>query len=148
MDVRERITALAEVMDEYRLAEARLQAAGLTVAFRRRATRPATVASTSEVVEVEAEVAYFAPAAEPVAEASLGTPITSPMTGIFYRSPSPGAPSFVKEGESVTAGQIVGLIEAMKVFNEIPSTTSGTVVKVVAEAGQLVQPGDVLLYVS
>ena len=54
----------------------------------------------------------------------------------------------MKEGESISAGQVVGLIEAMKVFNEIPSPVSGVVLKLVAETGAIVQPGDVLLYVG
>ena len=70
------------------------------------------------------------------------------MMGINSNSPSPASAPFVKEGDSVTVGQVVGLIEAMKVFNEITATTSGVVKKVQAESGQLVQPGDVLLYVG
>lgn len=147
MDVREKITALADLMQEFRLAEARLETPEGTVAFRRRAQRPVSVGGTVDVVDTEAEPVY-APAAEPVAEVPKGTPITSPMTGIFYRSPSPSSPAFVKEGDSVTAGQVIGLIEAMKVFNEIPSPVSGTVIKVAAESGQLVQPGDSLLVIG
>jgi acetyl-CoA carboxylase biotin carboxyl carrier protein len=74
--------------------------------------------------------------------------VSSPMTGIYYSAPSPNAPEFVKEGDSVTAGQVVGLIEAMKVFNEITATTSGKVLKLVAANGALVQPGDPLLYIG
>jgi acetyl-CoA carboxylase biotin carboxyl carrier protein len=70
------------------------------------------------------------------------------MTGIYYSSSSPTAPPFVKEGEPVSAGQVVGLIEAMKVFNEIVAPTSGRVLKIVAESGQLVNPGDALLYIG
>jgi len=70
------------------------------------------------------------------------------MNGIYYISPSPSAPEFVKEGDTISAGQVVGLIEAMKVFNEIPATVSGTVSKILVESGQVVQPGDVLMYVG
>ena len=70
------------------------------------------------------------------------------MTGIYYSAPSPGSPPFVKEGDSVSAGQVIGLIEAMKVFNEIPAPTSGVVSKIVAESGQLVNFGDPLLYLG
>ncbi len=65
--------------------------------------------------------------------------ITAPLTGIFYRSPSPQAPAFVQIGSVVAAGDIVGLIEAMKLFNEIRSTKSGTVRRIVADSGQLVR---------
>ena len=69
------------------------------------------------------------------------------MTGIYYGSPSPNVPDFVKEGDHVHEGQIIGLIEAMKVFNEIPCSLTGTVLKVAIQSGQIVQHGDVLLWI-
>jgi acetyl-CoA carboxylase biotin carboxyl carrier protein len=68
-----------------------------------------------------------------------GNAITAPLTGIFYRSPSPQAPAFVQIGSAVAAGDVIGLIEAMKLFNEIRSTKNGKVKKIVAENGQLVR---------
>ena len=65
--------------------------------------------------------------------------ITAPLTGIFYRSPSPQAPAFVQIGSLVAAGDVIGLIEAMKLFNEIRSTKNGTVRRIVADNGQLVR---------
>jgi len=65
--------------------------------------------------------------------------ITAPLTGIFYRSPSPQAPPFVQVGSVVAAGDVIGLIEAMKLFNEIRSTKNGTVRSIVADSGQLVR---------
>jgi acetyl-CoA carboxylase biotin carboxyl carrier protein len=70
------------------------------------------------------------------------------MAGIFYGAPSPGSPPFVQEGDTVAAGQIIGLIEAMKVFNEIPSPVSGTVKRLVAENGAVVGVGDALLLIG
>ena len=148
-DYQEKIVELAELMNEYKLGEAKLQSDGFTIAFRRRAA--AQVVSTQSVFHDDSgasSASYEEDEAEPIAQVQAGTPITSPMNGIFYSSPSPSSPAFVKEGETVTAGQVVGLIEAMKVFNEIPSTVSGTVLKMVAESGAMVQPGDVLLYIG
>jgi acetyl-CoA carboxylase biotin carboxyl carrier protein len=71
--------------------------------------------------------------------AQSGNAITAPLTGIFYRSPSPQAPAFVQIGSAVAAGDVIGLIEAMKLFNEIRSTKNGKVKKIVAENGQLVR---------
>jgi acetyl-CoA carboxylase biotin carboxyl carrier protein len=65
--------------------------------------------------------------------------ITAPLTGVFYLSPSPQAPPFVQIGSVVAAGDVIGLIEAMKLFNEIRSTKNGRVRKIVATNGQLVR---------
>ena len=65
--------------------------------------------------------------------------ITAPLTGVFYRSPSPQAPPFVQVGSVVAAGDVIGLIEAMKLFNEIRSTKNGRVRKILAASGQLVR---------
>ena len=80
------------------------------------------------------------PAAAPAAEkpaapvaASNTTTIKSPMIGTFYRSPSPDKPVFVNVGDEIKAGQVLCIIEAMKLFNEIESEVSGRVVKVVAD---------------
>lgn len=117
----------------------------LTVGFRRK--RAPSVEPSAEGHEAEAEPNDTqAPEAE--AETNHGTPISSPMTGIYYASPSPGSPPFVKVGDAVVAGQVVGLIETMKVFNEINSPLSGTVTRVVASSGDIVQPGDPLLFVG
>ncbi len=147
-EYKQQISELAELMEEFRLGEAQLQTDELKIAFKRRST--VKTVGTEVVVSDGSSIVDSEEITEEVVEvaAPKGTPITSPMNGIFYGSPSPGSPSFVKEGETVQAGQVVGLIEAMKVFNEIPSTVSGTVLKLVAETGALVQPGDVLLYIG
>ncbi len=144
---RETIDQVAGLMDEFRLTELRLQQGDMVVAFRRRSTasKPAALA----VPEADAVFDYDLPVVgSPVASAPKGIPITSPMNGIYYGSASPGAPAYVREGDSVSLGQVIGLIEAMKVFNEIPSPFSGTVVQIVAQSGQVVNPGEVLLYIS
>ncbi len=145
-DLRGKIDELAELIDEFKLSEAKLEGEGWRVAFKKRSNKKVAVVSEQETAEGEFE--ETAVAAVPVVEKPAGTPVTSPMNGIFYASPSPSSPAFVKEGETVTAGQVVGLIEAMKVFNEITAPTSGTVLKVVVDTGQVVQPGEPLLYIG
>jgi acetyl-CoA carboxylase biotin carboxyl carrier protein len=101
---------------------------------------------------VAAPVAQAMPAAQAAAAAATGPSvvtaasassaadaITAPLTGIFYRSPSPQAPAFVAIGSIVAAGDVIGLIEAMKLFNEIRSTKNGKVRRIVADNGQLVR---------
>jgi acetyl-CoA carboxylase biotin carboxyl carrier protein len=65
--------------------------------------------------------------------------VNAPLTGVFYRSPTPQAPAFVQVGSQVAQGDLIGLIEAMKLFNEIRSTASGKVRRIIIENGQLVR---------
>ena len=74
--------------------------------------------------------------------------VKSPMVGTFYRSPSPGAPSFVEVGQSVTEGQTLCIIEAMKLLNEIESDVTGTVKRILVENGQPVEYGQPLFLVT
>ncbi len=70
--------------------------------------------------------------------------VESPMVGTFYRAPSPGAPSFVEVGATVTKGQTLCIVEAMKLMNEIEADTAGTVVEICVENGKPVQFGQAL----
>ena len=94
-----------------------------------------------------------APAA-PAEEAPAPTPpqagkaVTSPMSGTFYRSPAPGEPAFVKEGDTVGKGQKVCIIEAMKLMNEIEAEVSGNVLEILVEDGAPVTPGQPLMIIS
>ena len=77
-----------------------------------------------------------------------GTPIIAPMIGTFYSSPSPDDAPFVKVGDAVATGQIVCIIEAMKLMNEIEAETSGKITEICVENGQAVEVGQVLMYVE
>lgn len=85
------------------------------------------------------DTARAATAVKRPAAAAPAAGITAPLTGVFYRSASPQAPAFIQVGTSVSVGDVVGLIEAMKLFNEVRSTVAGRVKRVVAENGQLVR---------
>ncbi len=74
--------------------------------------------------------------------------IKSPLVGTFYRAPSPGAPPFVEEGDIVSKGQVLCIIEALKVMNEIESDIDGKVVKILVENGQPVEYGQELFYIE
>lgn len=140
---------LAKLITEYKLTEATLETEGLKISLRKSAPKMVAVASHGMVAAPSEhhDDADSASTPDP-APVQAGTPITSPMTGIFYGASSPSSPPFVKEGDTVTAGQVVGLIEAMKVFNEIHSTVSGIVRKISAESGQIVNPGDPLMFIG
>jgi acetyl-CoA carboxylase biotin carboxyl carrier protein len=88
------------------------------------------------------EAASAQTAEEP--EASNGTPVPSPIVGTFYRAPDPNSPPFVSVGDRVQVGQVLCIIEAMKLMNEIEAEVAGEIVKIHPENGQPVQYGDTL----
>ena len=87
------------------------------------------------------------PAAEDGAKAT-GLAVLAPLTGLYYKSPSPGAEPFVREGGEVHIGQVIGLIEAMKLFNEIKSDVAGRVVRICVDDGGLVKAKQPLIELS
>jgi acetyl-CoA carboxylase biotin carboxyl carrier protein len=109
------------------------------------AALPAAVASAPEPP---------APGPAPESLTPYGAPapgmrfVSAPLTGVWYPSPSPGARPYVNEGDEVTAGQVIGLIEAMKLFNEIKSDTSGRISRVLVENGTLVKRKQPLLEID
>jgi acetyl-CoA carboxylase biotin carboxyl carrier protein len=74
--------------------------------------------------------------------------VVAPFTGVFYRSPSPSARVYVSEGDWVIAETVVGLVETMKIFNEVTADVSGRIVAFRAENGQLVHAGDALVLIE
>jgi len=114
-----------------------------------------TIKTTQETTYVSApQVVHAAPVAAPTPVAATGTPavaapvvsddsnyitVKSPMIGTFYRSSSPDKPSFANVGDEITSGQVVCIIEAMKLFNEIESEVSGRIVKVLVDNAQPVE---------
>ena len=77
-----------------------------------------------------------------------GLAILAPLTGLYYKSPSPGADPYVREGSEVHVGQVIGLIEAMKLFNEIKADVAGRVVRICADDGGLVKAKQPLIELS
>lgn len=142
----ELVDQVAQLMTDFHLSEASLEQNGSKVAFRRRPAKK--VVSDVESVEFDEPVYSVSPPVSAAPSAPSGTPVSSPMTGVYYSTPSPGASPFVKEGDAVIAGQVVALIEAMKVMSEVTSPLSGTVLKIVAQSGAVVQPGEPLLFVG
>lgn len=145
------VNHLVELMEEYGLDSASVSDGSLRVGFKRTREQlivPQFAGSVAPVPEGSATESEGEDEVELEDEVPSGVAIVSPMTGIFYSGSSPGAAPFVTIGDSVDEGQVIGLIEAMKVFNEITATASGKVVAVLVEDGALVQSEDVLLRVS
>jgi acetyl-CoA carboxylase biotin carboxyl carrier protein len=74
--------------------------------------------------------------------------VVAPFTGVFYRSPTPSARWYVSEGDWVEADAVIGLVETMKIFNEVTADCSGRIVRFQADNGQLVHAGDPLLLIE
>jgi acetyl-CoA carboxylase biotin carboxyl carrier protein len=109
---------------------------------------PIMMASPAMQPMAMAPQAAPAPAAPAAAPEPQGHAVKSPMVGTFYRAPSPGAPAFVEIGQSVTKGQTLCIIEAMKLLNEIESDASGVVKAILVENGQPVEYGQPLFLVE
>ncbi len=109
------------------------------------AAAPAAPVVTAAAPVAAPAVAAAAPAAAPV---ETGHVVKSPMVGTFYRSASPGSEAFVKEGQAVSIGDTLCLIEAMKLMNEIESETDGRIVKILAESTKSVEYGQALFLID
>lgn len=145
------IEKLAKVLADTGLTEISLEDGDQAITLRKDIV--VTTAAPQVVAAPTQTAAAPAPAAAPAAEAaqpkaSKGTPITSPMVGTFYKSPSPDAEPFVSVGSVIKEGDVVCIVEAMKMMNEIESEISGTVTEICVEDGQPVEFGQVLLYVE
>jgi len=103
-------------------------------------------AAPPAVVAPEAAPAPVKPAREDNPEEGLHS-VKSPIVGTFYESPSPGSPPFVKVGDTVEAGQILCIVEAMKLMNEIEADAAGEIVKMLAKNGQPIEYGQELFVI-
>jgi acetyl-CoA carboxylase biotin carboxyl carrier protein len=133
----ERTEALLIMARRFQLQELEWQEEGLRVFIRREAT-PVETVGTLPAPRALQDRRSDAPARATLVE------LRAPMTGVFYSAPSPDAPPYVEVGDFVEEGQTICLIEAMKVFNEVPAERSGKVVEICATSGQLVEQGAVL----
>ncbi len=141
----EAIRSLANILRDAGLTEIEIVEADRRI----RVTRAAVAAAPSAPIMVAAAPAPVAAVPAAVAEdvAPAGA-VTSPMVGVAFLSPDPGSPPFVTPGQTVTAGQTVMLIEAMKTFNQIKAAKAGTVGKILVTNGQPVEYGQPLLVIE
>lgn len=107
-----------------------------------------TTAPSNIPQEVQPQETSHAPIQEAASEEISGTQITSPMVGTFYASPSPTASPFVKEGDSVTEGQTLCIVEAMKLMNEVKSTVAGKVKKILVKDKDSIKKGQTLMIIE
>lgn len=100
------------------------------------------------ITDAAAAVSGVAQSQQPATPPPAGIPLPAPMAGIFYRQPSPDADPFVEEGDRVAAGDVVGLIEVMKLFNEVIAPVSGIVTKIMVENEERVEAEQPLMYIQ
>ena len=142
------IEKLAGIINERGLSEISLEDGEQAITIRKEVVvASAPVASAANVAQVSVPVAASSEVVVSESKKS-GIPITSPMVGTFYTAPSPDAGSFVNVGQSVKQGDVVCIIEAMKMMNEIKSEVAGKIVEICVEDGQPVEFGQVLMYVE
>ena len=147
---------LIEFLIEKDIAEFELERGDVRVRIKRAAEAPPSVVAAPPVILAPSGTAPAAPhagaapppgaapaAREAAAEEGLHI-VKSPIVGTFYEAPSPGAPPFVKVGDSVQAGQVLCIVEAMKLMNEIEADASGEIVKKMVQNGQPVEYGQPL----
>jgi acetyl-CoA carboxylase biotin carboxyl carrier protein len=112
-----------------------------------------------ELVRRDGTVTYAPAAPHPAAPVASGDPavpvagahvkkVVAPLTGVFYRSPSPDTDSYVEIGSHVSKGDVICILEAMKLFNEIQSDHTGSVVRIVPQNGELVSQGEELFWIE
>jgi acetyl-CoA carboxylase biotin carboxyl carrier protein len=149
------IDRLGGMLQRSDLTELEVEVGGTALILRKPAAiaQPVLVGTAGDAQPAAAgPVPASTPSAAPPGEDRAAAPsrpsIKAPLTGIWYGSPAPGSAPFVEVGREVAVGQVVGLIEAMKLFNEIKSELAGRVVRVVPESGALVKAKQPLIEVD
>ena len=155
----ETLKRLAVLVSENGLSELMVEENGVTLTVKASVTVPAhapvsvpahphLLSESPPYSQTIVAAAITATPPVPSVRAAGAIALESPMVGVFYRSPSPEDPPFVAVGDTVKIGQPIGLIEAMKVYSEVPSEVAGRVVEMPVESGKLVQQGQALIYVE
>lgn len=144
-----RVEQLIDALDGSSVGELELREAGTEIIIRRRPDMQLVANPVVVQQQVSAAQPMVLGGTKPAAKREdTSKPVVSPLTGVYYSSPSPSSPQFVNLGDTIHVGQVIALIEAMKVFNEIQSEVSGRVVAMVANNGDVVQKGKPILKVE
>ncbi len=150
MDLKE-IRKIVELMDQHELSYFHLKEEGVDLKMKKGADIVQIAQAAMPAAPAAPAAAPAAPSAggdAPAASAPAGNEITAPMVGTFYAASSPDAAAYVNVGDTISEGQTICIIEAMKVMNEIKSETSGTITAIIAKDGEAVQFGDTLFQVQ
>lgn len=143
-----RVEELIHMLEGSTIGELELTEAGTEIIIKRRPDLMMVSVPSQQVDLAHERIQSIAGSEGQQAQADPSLPIITPTTGVYYSAPAPTSPSFVHPGDVVHVGQVIALIEAMKVFNEIQSEVSGRVVEMVAINGEVVNKGDILIMVE
>ncbi len=146
MDEEQTLKDLLEIMHEHDLDAIKVKVGDAIFELVRR--EPGAVAAAAPPPATAAPPAGGANAPAATAASANVKKVTAPLVGVFYRSAAPDSEAFVKEGDRVEAGQVLCILEAMKLFNEITSDYSGIVTRIVPENGELVSLGQELFWIE
>jgi acetyl-CoA carboxylase biotin carboxyl carrier protein len=145
MDIR-KVKKLIELLEESNIDEIEIKEGEESVRISRNGAQSAIAAGLAYAAQppplpiAPAPVAAApAPAAAPVAPVSAGHVVKSPMVGTFYKSPSPSSPSFAEVGQNVKVGDVICIVEAMKMMNQIEADKAGTIEAILVENGEPVE---------
>jgi acetyl-CoA carboxylase biotin carboxyl carrier protein len=148
-DAADRVRALTEVLREFDLDALRVKIGETEYELVRREPGPVVIAGPAAVVAGgPAPASAAADGLSSAAAPANVRRVTAPVVGVFYRASSPASDPFVAVGDRVVPGQVLCILEAMKLMNEITSEHAGTVVRVLPENGELVSLGDDLLWIE
>lgn len=143
----EYVEKLAKVLADNSLTEISLEDGEQAITLRKDLVMTGAPVQTA-VPQAAAPVPAVSAQEQPAEPAKKGKPITSPMVGTFYSAPSPDAKPFVDVGQTISQGDVVCIVEAMKLMNEIEAECSGKIVEICVKDGQPVEFGQVLMYVE
>ena len=143
------IEKLAKIIADNELTEISLEDGDQAITIRKDLAEVVTTAAAPVApAPVVCQTTVNAPSAEVEKEAPKGKAITSPMVGTFYAAPAPDADPFVEIGKTIAEGDVVCIVEAMKLMNEIKAECSGKVTQICVKNGDPVEFGQVLMYVE
>ena len=138
-----RVEDLIHVLEGSTIGELELTEVGTEIIIRRQPDMMMT-----PVPNLQLGMPSVSSSAGRMTRTDTSVPIVAPLTGVYYTAPSPTSPPFVAVSDVVEVGQVIALVEAMKVFNEIQAEVAGRVTALVASNGNIVQKGDVLMRIE
>ena len=150
-DIKQTAIELMDAVKARGLAELSLDANGFKIKIKANVPAPVVYAAPSAspaAAPAAAPAAEHAQTAQPAEEETAVTKVTAPLVGTFYAAPSPEEPPYIEVGQAVKKGDTLFIIEAMKTMNEISAPCDGTVSRIMAQSGDMVEYGQTLVVIA